>query len=531
MEIALPKGYRRELVSQDEPTPSIRDTESLADREARLRAILEASVEGIITIDERGNIESVNPSAERLFGYTENEMLGKNIKMLMPAPYRDHHDAYLATYRETGEKKIIGIGRDVIGQRKVDIVGQRKDGGTFPMHLSVSEIQLSSGRIFTGFVHDLSERVTAEQDLRRLAAIVEDSNDAITLQQFDGLILDWNRGAETMYGYTADEAIGMSILKIVPESYRRQSQEFRDSLSRGEKAVSLETQRVTKHGRVIDVWVTASVLHDPDGRPVAVATTERDVTERKRIRNELEKRVEERTRELREAHDELIRKERLATLGRLAGGVAHEIRNPLGVIRNATYFLRQATDEQDPDVRDSFNEIQRALESSNHIVGELLDYARDPQPDHAIFSAAEAFENSIRSFKIDTNISVRKHLEGGLACNGDQGQIERILMNLISNAIQAMPHGGTLTLACYGESDSVAFEVSDTGTGIPAEYLSKVFDPLFTRKAKGIGLGLAISRRYAELNEGKINVESKPEIGSTFRLSLPRAADGAGDVR
>lgn len=502
-------------MSPDESTPAGGNAESLADREARLRAILESSVEGIITIDEHGVIESMNSSAERLFGYFESEALGQNIKMLMPMPYRDQHDSYLSKYRETGRKKIIGLGRDV--------VGQRKDGSKFPMHLSVSEVSLSTRRIFTGFVHDLSERAAAEQDLRRLAAIVEDSNDAITLQLFDGTILDWNRGAVNMYGYTADEAIGMCMLKIVPEAYQRQSQEFRDNLSRGEGAMSLETQRVAKDGRVIDVWVTASVLHDPDGRPLALATTERDVTERKRIYDELEKRVEVRTAELREAHDELIRKERLATLGKLAGGVAHEIRNPLGVISNAIYFLRQATDEQDPDVRDSFEEIQRALESSNHIVSELLDYARDPRSDHTIFSAAEAIDNAIGSLDIDSTISVEKRLENGLQCTGDQGQIERILVNLIKNAIQAMPQGGKLTLVSFGEKNFVTFEVTDNGSGIPSEYLDKVFDPLFTRKAKGIGLGLAISRRYAELNEGEIKVESEPEIGSTFRLHLPRA--------
>jgi C4-dicarboxylate-specific signal transduction histidine kinase len=118
---------------------------------------------------------------------------------------------------------------------------------------------------------------------------------------------------------------------------------------------------------VIDVWITATLLRDHKGRPSALATTERDVTNRIRVREELEKRVEERTRELQVAHDELVRRERLATMGQLAGGVAHEIRNPLGIIRNATYFIRQLTDDHDEDVRDSFDEIQRALNSSNQI--------------------------------------------------------------------------------------------------------------------------------------------------------------------
>ena len=507
-----------------ESHPDENDPESLGDREARLRAILETSVEGIITIDERGNIESMNPSAERLFGYSEAEAVGHNVTLLMPAPYREEHDGYLEKYRDTGSKKIIGIGRDVIGKRK--------DGTTFPMHLSVSEVPLSTGRIFTGFVHDLSERVTAEQDLRRLATIVRDSNDAITLQQFDGTILEWNHAAERMYGYTADEAVGMNILSIVPEACQHQSMEFREKLAHDQRIVSLDTQKVAKDGRVIDVWLTATVLHDPEGRPIAIATTERDVTEKKRIHDELEKRVEERTQELREAHDELIRKERLATLGKLAGGVAHEIRNPLGVIRNATYFLKQSSDKHDPDVLESFEEIQRALATSSHIVGELLDYARDPQPNHTPFSADDAVDNALRTLNIDPKVSVERAAPSNLHCMGDQGQIERILINLINNAVQAMPSGGTLSLGCHGDQDTVSFEVSDTGVGISAEYLGKVFDPLFTQKAKGIGLGLAISRRYAELNQGEIDVESEPDNGSTFRLTLPRSiSSSAGEVR
>ncbi len=376
------------------------NTKSLADREAQLRTILDTSVEGIVTIDDRGLIETMNPGAERLFGYAEAEVVGQNVTLLMPSPYKDEHDGYLARYRETGEKRIIGIGRDVMGRRK--------NGETFPIHLGVSEVQLSTGRIFTGFIHDLSERVAAEVQLRNLAA-------------------------------------------------------------------------------------------------------------------ELEQRVQERTRELNQVHEELIRKERLATLGQLAGGLAHEIRNPLGVIRNATYFLREMFDKGDEDVRDSFDEIERALASSNHIVAELLDYARDPQPKQIVFSAREATDHALAVLDLGHKVRLERPEAPELYCIGDQGQTERILINLISNGVQAMPGGGTLTLGCRAEADAVLFDVTDTGVGIPAEYLNKVFDPLFTRKAKGIGLGLAISRRYAELSHGAITVESTPGKGSTFRLTLPRA--------
>ena len=151
-------------MSESSQTPE----SALRDSEQRLRAILNTAVEGIITIDERGAIESANPAAERIFGFREAELLGKNVKMLMPEPFRAQHDGYLSNYRETGQAKIIGIGREV--------VGQRKDGSTFPMDLAVSEVKLARRRLFTGFVRDITERKRAEERLGELAQSLAEKN-------------------------------------------------------------------------------------------------------------------------------------------------------------------------------------------------------------------------------------------------------------------------------------------------------------------------------------------------------------------
>jgi len=141
----------------DNEVQQIKNIDALRDNEERLRAILETAVEGIITIDERGSIESFNPAAEKIFGYAANEAIGKNIKLLMPEPFRREHDGYLKNYHQTGHAKIIGIGREV--------VGQRKDGTTFPMDLSVSEVKLANRRMFTGFVRDITERKQLEKEI------------------------------------------------------------------------------------------------------------------------------------------------------------------------------------------------------------------------------------------------------------------------------------------------------------------------------------------------------------------------------
>jgi PAS domain S-box-containing protein len=144
------------------------DASALRDSGERLRAILETAVEGIITIDDRGLIESINPAAEKAFGYHASEVIGKNVSVLMPSPYREEHDAYMANYLSTGKAKIIGIGREV--------VGQRKDGSVFPMDLAVSEVRLADRRLFTGFIRDISERKRAEARLAALAQTLAEKN-------------------------------------------------------------------------------------------------------------------------------------------------------------------------------------------------------------------------------------------------------------------------------------------------------------------------------------------------------------------
>ena len=173
-------------VQQAERTDERRQAQAaLRDSEARLRAILETAVEGIITIDERGIIESVNPAAERIFGYSEAQLVGRNVNRLMPSPYRDEHDGYLTNYLHTGKAKIIGIGREV--------AGQRRDGTIFPMDLSVSEVRLADRRLFTGFVRDITERKRLEQEILEISnreqhRIGQDLHDGLC-QQLAGIEL------------------------------------------------------------------------------------------------------------------------------------------------------------------------------------------------------------------------------------------------------------------------------------------------------------------------------------------------------
>lgn len=251
----------------------------LQDRELRLQAILETAVEGIVTIDETGRIESFNPAAEKIFGYVSREVIGKNVQILMPEPYRHEHDGYLQNYRRTGHAKIIGIGREVLGRRC--------DGAVFPMDLSVSEVRLAGRRIFTGFIRDITERKTAEKALLHYAALVRSSDDAIIGKTLDGQITSWNKGAETIFGYKAGEVIGKPVSIIIPPDRVAEERMILEKISRGESVEHYETVRRRKDDRMVDISVTISPIRERDGKIIGASKVARNITDRKRLENEI----------------------------------------------------------------------------------------------------------------------------------------------------------------------------------------------------------------------------------------------------
>ena len=251
----------------------------LHDSAERLRAILETAVEGIITIDERGRVESFNLAAEQIFGYPAAEVLGKNVSLLMPSPHREQHDIYIGNYLRTGRAKIIGIGRE--------IVARRKDGTIFPMELAVSEVRLADRRLFTGFIRDITERKEAEKALRHYAALVESSDDAIIGKTLEGIVTSWNRGAEVIFGYTRAEMLGKSIALLIPQDRKNEEPEILERIKRGESVDHYETIRRRKDGRVMDISVTISPIRDDGGKVIGASKVARDITERKRLEKEI----------------------------------------------------------------------------------------------------------------------------------------------------------------------------------------------------------------------------------------------------
>ena len=237
----------------------------------------------------------------------------------------------------------------------------------------------------------------------------------------------------------------------------------------------------------------------------------------------LEEVVEERTRELREAQEQLVRRERLAVLGQLAGGIGHELRNPLGAIKNAAYFLNMVLEDPEPDVKESLEILEKEVATSEMIIGSLLDFARPKPPMRRKVDINEVVREALSRITAPEIVEVTSQLDRTLSVIlADPVQLGQVFRNLILNAIQAMPEGGQLTVKSkLAGPEWVAVSFADTGVGIPEKNMGKLFEPLFTTKAKGIGLGLAVSKAFVEAHGGSIEVQSEAGKGSTLSVKLP----------
>ena len=227
---------------------------------------------------------------------------------------------------------------------------------------------------------------------------------------------------------------------------------------------------------------------------------------------------------LREAQEKLIRQERLAALGQLAGGVGHELRNPLVVISNAVYYLKMVLTDVDETTQEYLDMIDSETKGADKIITDLLDFARVKAVDREEVGIANLVQEVLQKHPPFENVTIETSLPPNLPkIHVDPGQVKQVLTNLVTNAYQAMPEGGILSIqsSIPDHDDCLLIAVNDTGSGISAENLEKIFEPLFTTKARGIGLGLAISKTLIEANRGKIEVESTEGEGSTFRVYLP----------
>jgi PAS domain S-box-containing protein len=321
-------------------------------------------------------------------------------------------------------------------------------------------------------------------------------------------------------GSTEDELIGNSIVKLGLQETRFEG--FLKDLAEQRSINNLELTLLTKSGEEKHILFSGSFVRSKTGQDVGITCIIHDITERNQMQaklqeynTRLEDLVKERTAQLEKA-------QRLAAIGELAGMVGHDLRNPLTGIKNAAYFLKKKGFMiPEAQARELLETIDKCVEHSNKIICDLLDYSREIHLELRESTPRALIADSLAFIKVPKNVKVIDNLSDEPYLMVDSGKLMRVFDNLIKNACDAMPTGGTITLGCKQTGSWVEFSFADTGSGIPEEVLPKIFLPLFTTKAQGMGFGLSICKRIVEAHQGKISVETKIGKGSAFTVTLP----------
>lgn len=493
----------------------------------RLEALLATAVDGIVIIDEAGLVQVYSPACERLFGYVSDEVVGHNVKMLMPSPYHEQHDDYLGHYKATGEKRIIGIGREV--------VGRRKDGSTFPMYLSVGEGHFNGEAMFVGIIHDITEAQAAQQALRereaRLSSIFETIPEAIVTIDDGGTIQSFSSAAERLFGHKAEDVAGRNVSMLMPEPYRHQHDSYLQRyFTTGEK-------RVIGKGREV-------VGQRADGTtfPMELAVGE-IVVDQKRfftgfIRDlTLRQQTEQRLRDL---QSELLHVSRLSAMGQMASALAHELNQPLAANLN---YVNAALRTLEPLERDEARLAGGLLAKAaaqtgraGQIIRRLRDFIEKGQTVHALADLNEVVEEALELALVGVavhNVKVQRQFQQGMkAVTIDKIQIQQVVVNLVRNAIEAMQGGenSVLTITTFASgANRVTLSVADTGPGLAQEVEGKLFLPFTTTKDTGMGIGLSVCRSIIEAHRGKIWAEAADGGGARFSFQLP-VREGAVEI-
>ena len=361
-----------------------------------------------------------------------------------------------------------------------------------------------------------------------MAAILQQTTDAVVGSDLDNLVFSWNRGAEVLYGYTFEEIMGKPISLLAPEDRRHESEEMREIVMAGESISNFETVRVRKNGDEVDVSVTMSPILDTRGKIVGVSAITRDISERKKAEESLKK------------HEEQMRRsQKMDAIGRLAGGVAHDFNNLLSVIGGNAEFLLGSMAGDNPH-REEVEEIQKAVRRGAELTKQLLVFGQkqvvQPQPVNLNELSTEMSKMLKRLIDATVDLSIIQDT-GIQPILADPGQMQQVILNLVLNARDAMPKGGNIIVETRHISEAllaqeqrptlppgtyVRLSVTDTGTGMTAEIQKHIFEPFFTTKAgKGTGLGLATVYGIVTKWSGHLFLHSALNMGTTFTFYFP----------
>jgi PAS domain S-box-containing protein len=463
----------------------------------------------------------VNDAAVKVLGYSREEL--RSMKIL---------DIDLSLDPEKIKGLVKGMPTDKI--QVFETAHTTKDGKTIPVEISSSLVTYQGKRAILSIARDITERKKMEERLleseERLRTLYENIPDSLCVfVGKDGHLLEYNKAFKERTGYTDEELKDMKFLDFVhPDDRTIIGEKY--GTRRPEEAYPLvfEMKEISKNGEPLPIQVSVSA-YKKKGKVIGIEVLHRDIAERKRMEEELrrysehlEELVAERTKELRQAQERILESERLAAVGKAASMVGHDLRNPLTGIANAAYYLkkhlRSNTDEK---TREMLGIIEKSIEHSNGIISDLLEYSREISLDLTENSLKSIIKDSLLLVKIPENIRLTDTCQSELRTIVDLEKMKRVCINIIKNAIDAMPQGGTLTIASRGSNGKLEITFADSGVGMSKEVLERLGTPFFTTKAKGMGLGFSICKRIVEAHGGRISVESAVGKGTTFTIIVP----------
>lgn len=485
----------------------------------RLRAAVESAPSGLVMVDGGGTMVLVNREIERLFGYQREELLGRQVELLIPERLRAEHPGHRAGFIREPRVRAMGAGRD--------LHGRRKDGTEVPVEIGLTPVVTEEGVFVLAAVVDISARRRAEE---RFRAAVESSPAGTIMTDAAGRIVLVNREVERLFGYGRDELLGSSIEGLVPERYRGQHPAFRAAFFRDPQqrpmGAGRELYGLRKDGSEVPVEIALTPIDTDEGTLVLASVV--DISARKRT--EAERRLLE---------EQLQQAQRVGVVGTLAGGVAHDFNNILGAIVGYAELLR--TEVHSDSARADVDGLLAAAARGRRIINRILQFSRRQEQERKPLALDVVVRDAAQMLRqmLPTSIELRATGAGRTPqVLGDATAIHQILLNLATNAAHAMPGGGAIeigvqplyirdsvarSLPGLHEGSYVLVSVRDTGSGMDAATQERVFEPFYTTKPAGAGsgLGLAIVRRLILDHGGAIGIESSPEAGTTVRCYFP----------
>ncbi|MGD0360111.1 MAG: PAS domain S-box protein [Bryobacteraceae bacterium] len=504
----------------------------------RFRQIFEASPDAILQVNRAGKIVLANSLAGQMFGWRVEELAGKSVDELVPSRFRERHPEYRAHYQAKPVMRPMGSG--------LDLWARRADGSEFPVDITLSPLDTKDGPQVLCVVRDIADRRRTEDDLRRQAQLIESSHDAIIVRESGGRILQWNAGAQEIYGWSATEAVGQISHRLFdtefPVSLAEVEAEFHRS---GQWAGELRHTR--RDGTRITVETRHILAPGTETRPGAILEINRDITLRKRAEEAvgaLNTKLASTNKELELRNREVERANRLKS--EFLASMSHELRTPLNAIIGFSDLLaEQIAGALSAKQQRFVGHIQQGARHLLALINDILDLSKveagrlelDCETAAVAVVLADVLV-SIRPAAAAKNIVVHSSIGPDITVFADRIRFKQILVNLLSNAVKFTPDGGKIWVQAVERRGRLTVSVSDTGFGIPLEEQEAIFDAFHqvgaTTKGikEGTGLGLAITKRLVEEHGGRIWVESEPGKGArlSFTISAGRAQPDSSET-